>query len=106
MCVCEVASVMSDSFCDPMDCSLPGSSVCRILQARILEWVAMLSSRGSSRPRDQTHISSGSYMAGGFFLTEPLGKPLNVAVPKFLAPGISLIEDNFSMDWGRGMVSG
>ena len=42
---------------DAMDCSPPGSSVHGILQARILEWVAMPSSRGSSRPRDQTHIS-------------------------------------------------
>ena len=43
--------------CDPMDCSPPGSSVHGILSARILEWVAMPSSRGSSRPRDRTHIS-------------------------------------------------
>ena len=42
---------------DPMDCSLPGSSVHGILQARILEWVAMPSSRGSSQSRDQIHIS-------------------------------------------------
>ena len=40
------------SLCDPIRCSLPGSSVRRILQARILEWVAMPSSRGSSPPRD------------------------------------------------------
>ena len=46
--------------CDPMDCSPPGSSVHGILQARILEWVAIPSSRGSSRPRDQTHVSSVS----------------------------------------------
>ena len=37
---------------NPMDCSLPGSSVHRILQARVLEWVAISSSRGYSRPRD------------------------------------------------------
>ena len=43
--------------CDPVDCSLPGSPVLGILQARILEWVVMPSSRGSSQPRDQTHIS-------------------------------------------------
>ena len=41
------------TLCDPMDCSPPGSSVHGILQARILEWVAMPSSRGSSQPRDQ-----------------------------------------------------
>ena len=40
------------TLCDPMDCSPPGSSVYGILQARILEWVAIASSRGSSRPRD------------------------------------------------------
>ena len=40
------------TLCNPMDCSPPGSSVHGILQARILEWVAMPSSRGSSQPRD------------------------------------------------------
>ena len=45
------------TLCDPMDYSLPGSSVQGILQARILEWVAISSSRGSSQPRDQTYIS-------------------------------------------------
>ena len=40
------------TLCDPVDCSLPGSSVHRILQARILEWVAIAFSRGSSQPRD------------------------------------------------------
>ena len=43
--------------CDPMDCSPPGSSVQGILQARILEWVAVPSSRASSRPSDRTHVS-------------------------------------------------
>ena len=45
------------ALCDFMDCSLPGSSVRGILQARILEWIAMPSSRGSSPPRAQTHVS-------------------------------------------------
>ena len=44
-------------FCDPMDCSPPGSSVHRISQTRILEWVAISSSTGSSQPRDWTRIS-------------------------------------------------
>ena len=43
--------------CDPMDCNLQGSFVHGILQARILEWVAMPSSRGSSQPRDKTCAS-------------------------------------------------
>ena len=44
------------TLCDPMDCSPPGSSVHGILQARILEWVAISSSRGSSQPRDQIRL--------------------------------------------------
>ena len=44
-------------FCNPMDGSPPGFSAYEILQARILEWVAMPSSRGSSQPRDQTWVS-------------------------------------------------
>jgi len=52
------------TLCDLMDCSLPGSSVHGILQTRILEWVAVPFSRGSSQPRDQTHASC---IAGGFF---------------------------------------
>ena len=43
--------------CNPMDCSLPGSSVHGILQARILKWIAMLSFRVSSWPKEQTFIS-------------------------------------------------
>ena len=45
------------TLCDPKNCSPPGSSVPEILQARILEWVAIPFSRGSSRPRDRTQVS-------------------------------------------------
>ena len=45
------------TLCDPMDCSLPGFSVHGIFQARVLEWIAISFSRGSSRPRDRTWIS-------------------------------------------------
>ena len=57
--------------CDPMDCSPPGSSVHGILQVRIVEWVAMPYSRGSSGPRDQIHVSC---FAGRFFTSKPPGK--------------------------------
>ena len=60
-----------------MDYSPPGSSVRGILQARILEWVAMPSSSGSSWPRDWTCVSFDSCIAGRFFTTESLGKPQN-----------------------------
>ena len=55
---------------DPMDCSPPGSSVHGILQARILEWVAIPSSKGSSQPREQTQVSC---IVGRS--AEPQGKP-------------------------------
>ena len=47
-------------FCNPMDYSLPGSSVCGIFQARILEQIAISFSKGSSQPRDRTHVSYAS----------------------------------------------
>ena len=64
------------TFCDSMDGSPTGSSVHGILQARMLDWVAMPSSRGSSQPKDRTHIFCGSCTADRFFTTESPGKPL------------------------------
>ena len=55
ICVC-VGSVVSDSVTS-MDCSPRGSSVQGISQAKMLEWAAISYSRGSSQPRDQTHVS-------------------------------------------------
>ena len=77
------------TLCNPMDCSLPGSSVHNILQARILDWVAIPFSRGSSWPRDQTcisyiscigsrvlyplsHLGSPFFSLGGSKVTQPL----------------------------------
>ena len=61
--VCAQSLQSCLTLCDPIDHNLPGSSVRGILQARILEGVAMPSSRGSSQPRDGTQVSS---IAGGF----------------------------------------
>ena len=58
-----------------VDCSPQGSSVHGILQARMLEWVTMPSSRGSSRPRDQTPSPASPSLAGRFFITESPRKP-------------------------------
>ena len=57
------------TLCDPLDCSLPGPSIHGFLQTRTLEWVAMPSSRGSSRPRDRTRISHVSCVGRRFFTT-------------------------------------
>ena len=62
-----------------MDCSLPGSSLHGIFQARVLEWAAIAFSRGSSRPRDQTQISC---IAGRFFTI--LGWPKSSLIHKML----------------------
>ena len=56
VCVCVSRYVMPNSY-GPMDCSPPGSSFHGILQARLLEWVAIPFSRGSSRPKDRTWVS-------------------------------------------------
>ena len=62
------------TLCNPMDCGPPGSSVYGIFQARILERVAMPSSRGSSQHRDQAHISCVSCITGGFFTYRAIGE--------------------------------
>ena len=69
-CCCSVAKPRPSHW-DPMDCGPPGSSDHGVLQARILEWVAIPFSRGSSRPRDQTPVSC---VAGSFFITQSPGK--------------------------------
>ena len=78
-CVSVSVSVLLSQSCPtfhiPVDCSPPGSSVHGILQARIVECVATSSSRGSSRPRDQTLVSCVSCIVGRFFSGEPSGKP-------------------------------
>ena len=65
------------TLCDPTDCSSPGSSVPGISQTRILEWVAMPSSRGSSWPRDRTWVSCPFYIGRGTLPLAPPGKPSN-----------------------------
>ena len=77
-----------------MDCSPSGSSVLRIPQARILEWVAIPFSRGSFQPRDQTQISC---IAGGFFLIRATREALDSYVMKnHLPAGLAV---NFLKFW-------
>ena len=70
-----LVSQSSPTLCSTLDCSPPGSSAHRILQVRVLEWVAMPFSRGSSQPRDWTHVSC---IAGRFFtsISKEVWKPL------------------------------
>ena len=67
----EVAQLCA-TICDPIDCSLPGSSVHGIFQAKVLEWVAISLSRGSSWPRDRIQFPA---LQADALASEPLGKP-------------------------------
>ena len=77
LCACARLLQSYSTLYGPMDCSPPGSSVHGILQARILEWISMCSSRGSSQPRDWTHISC---TAGKFFTGAPPEKPCKAII--------------------------
>ena len=66
---CAKLLQLCPTLCNPVDCRPSGSSVDGILQARILEWVAVPSSRGSSQPRDWTRIFMSPALAEGFFTT-------------------------------------
>ena len=74
---------------DPVDCSPPGSSVCEIFQARILEWVTMPSSRGSSWPRDRPHRPA---LQVDSFTSEPLEKPNHLYLTTIIIYNIYIIE--------------
>ena len=66
--LCMSVAQSCPTLCDPVGCSLPGSSIHRILQARMLEWVAISFSRGSSLPRNQTCVS---FIGSRLSTTEP-----------------------------------
>ena len=74
------AAQLCPTLYDPMDCSLPGSSVHGIFQARVLEWVSISFSRGSSQSRDQTCVSS---IAGRRFINWATRKPSQVLICQF-----------------------
>ena len=98
---CLVTSAMCNSVTS-VDCSPPGSSVHGVLQARILEWVAM-PSRGSSWPRDQTQVSC---IAGhlGRCKHQVYCSPFLIAPPLFLYLLLSLICNYFNLPFGtQGM---
>ena len=79
--------------CDPLDCSPPGSCVHGVLQARILEWVAMPSSRGSSQPRSPA-------LQADSLSPEPPGKLKNTEVGSLL-----LLQGNFlTQELNRGLL--
>ena len=85
VCMCARAK-LCPTLCNPMGCSSPGSSVHGILQARILEWVAMSSPRGSSQPRNWTRVSFISCIGRQIlYHSSHLGRPLNVPITSSLS---------------------
>ena len=80
--MCAKSLQSCPTLCDHMDYSHTGSSVHGIFQARILEWVAVPSSRGSSRPRDQIQVSVSPALAYGFFNTWEVVKSTTWEAPK------------------------
>ena len=64
VCVCVLFAQSCLTLCYPLDCSLPGSSVHEILQARIVQWISIPFSKGSSQPQNQTQVF---HIAGRFF---------------------------------------
>ena len=103
------------TLCDPMDCSLPGSSIHGIFQALVLEWVAFSFSRGSSWPRDQTqvsHIESNSFPSlfygpvydGNLISGSSVCSKSNLNIWKFsvhvlLKPSLENFEHYFAVRW-------
>ena len=86
------------TLCDPMDCSLPGSSVHGIFQARILEWVDIPFTRGSSWPRDWTWFSC---IAGRFFTVWTIREAHGEKIEKIK---LNILEDVscLTLEWSHG----
>ena len=83
MCVCVCVCTQSRLIlCGSMDCILPGPSVYGIFQARILEWVAVSSSRGSFQRRDCTQVSCVSCIGSRIFYHWATEKPWSLEFPK------------------------
>ena len=84
----QLASLLCPSLCNPMDCSPPGSSVQGIFQARIVEWVAISSSRGFPLPRDPSYV---------FCALQADSLPLNCLVKAMVFPVVMYGCENWTI---------
>ena len=96
--MCTQSLQSCPTLCDPRDCGPPGSSVHGILQARILEWVAMPSSRGSSWPRDQTCVSEVSCIARQILYRWATGEA-HINLYLLLLFSCSVVSDSLQSHW-------
>ena len=99
------------TLCDPMDCSPPGSSVHGILQARILEWAAISSSRGSFQPRDRMCLLCLLHWQANSLPLSHLGIPTTQAVCDRKAPfkckgQLTGKKQKTKLVWGRDSLVG
>ena len=103
--VSEVAQ-LCPTLCDPMGCSLPGSSVHGIFQAIVLEWIAISISRGSSQPRDRTRVSCIIDRRFTVWATREVlfwadtGSNQTVPNPKWMGVFTPLRREFSPQDWG------
>ena len=77
---CKEVAQSCPTLCDPMDYSLSGSSVHGIFQARVLEWIAISFSRGSSRPRNRTRVSALQADGQTLYHLSHQGSPLKMEI--------------------------
>ena len=91
LCCCAKSLQSRQTLFEPMNCSLPGSSVHGILQSRILKWVAMPFSRGSSQPRDGTLVSCLPHRQAVFVFVFP-------SYPRFITTGLQARGENYYID--------
>ena len=101
-CMCAKPIQSCPTLQDPVDCRLPGFSIHGILQERILEWVAMPSSRGSSRPRDRTQVSCISYTGRRVLYHDATWEALFTVKPNSLNkenPGCDFFFQVRSLSW-------
>ena len=95
LCACVQQLQSCPTLCKPVDCSPPGSPVRRILQARILEWVAVPFSRGSSCQGSNLHLLHLLHWQAGFLPLGPPGKPIWLTMNQKTLSEASKISDQF-----------
>ena len=101
---CVLVAQLCLTLCNPMDCSPPGFSVYGIVQARILEWIAIPFSRGTSQPRDRTLVSC---IVGRFFTVWATGKSTYLYTHTFYIDGnmhliLVCLLSSYSVIYTRG----
>ena len=95
VCLCVLLFYSQPTLCDPIDCSPADSSVHGILQARILEWVAMPFSRGSSCQGSNLHLLHLLHWQAGFLPLAPPGKPIWLTMNQKTLSEATKISDHF-----------